>query len=102
MAKLISGGLTNQESEDTMRIRTIQYAIDTETGLVISRVGSELAWPILDFENMLPENNYVMNYYLEKMTVFSAASYWYLLKWTRKIPKEIKNIHRKFWNFKAL
>lgn len=28
-------------------MRTIQYAVDTETGLVISRVGSEFAWPQL-------------------------------------------------------
>ena len=85
-----------------MRARTIQYAVDTETGLVISRVGSELAWPILDFENMRPENNYTMNYYLEKISVISACSSMQHLKWTRKIPKEIKNLHRKFWGFPEL
>ena len=83
-------------------MRTIQYAVDTETGLVISRVGSELAWPILDFDNMLPENNYAMNYYLDKISVLSVASCWYILKWTRKIPKTIKNTHRKFWGFSIL
>lgn len=83
-------------------MRTIQYAIDVETGLVISRVGSELAWPILDYKNMLPENHYAMNYNLEKMHVFTASSIWYMLKWTRKIPKEIKNTHREFWGFPLL
>ncbi len=83
-------------------METIQYAIDTETGLIISRVGNELAWPILDFEGMLSENHYAMNYSLEKMHVFAASSVWYMLKWTRKIPKETKNIHRKFWRFPEL
>jgi len=84
-------------------MRNITYAIDLETGLVVSRVGSELAWPILDYEGMLPENNYAMNYCLEKISVSSVAGYyWSLLKWTRKIPLEIKNIHRRFWGFKEL
>ncbi len=70
--------------------------------MVVSRVGSELAWPILDYDNMLPENHYTMNYSLKKTQVFAASSVWYILKWTRRIPKEIKNIHRKFWGFPLL
>lgn len=83
-------------------MRTIQYAIDTQTGLVVSRVGSELAWPILEYDEMRIENNYVINYHLKKMHVFEATRYWSLLKWTRKIPKEIKNKHREFWGFSIL
>jgi hypothetical protein len=83
-------------------MKIIQYAIDTETGLVISRVGNELAWPILDYENMLPENHYTMNYSLVKICVSEVASRWYILKWTKKIPKEIKNTHREFWGFSLL
>ncbi len=84
-------------------MKTIQYAIDKESRMVISRVGSELAWPILDYDNMRPENNYTMNYYLEKVTLFSAAGHsWSMLKWTRKIPKQIKNLHRRFWGMKDL
>ena len=84
-------------------MRNITYAIDLDTGLVVSRVGNELAWPILDYEEMSPENNYAMNYHLEKMSVYSAVTYcWSALKWTRKIPVEIKNIHRRFWGFKEL
>ena len=85
-----------------MRQRTIQYAIETETRMVVSRVGSELAWPVLDFENMRPENNYTMNYYLEKISVVSACSSMQYLKWTRKIPRNIKNLHRRFWGMKEL
>jgi len=81
----------------------ITYAIDQETGLVVSRVESELAWPILDYDNMLPENGYTMNYHLEKMNVLEMAGYtWDLLKWTKKIPVEIKNLHRIFWGMKPL
>lgn len=83
-------------------MRNITYAIDLDTGLVVSRVGSELAWPILDYENMLPENNFTMFYNLEKIPVISVCNYWGNLKWTRKIPLEIKNIHRRFWGFKEL
>lgn len=84
-------------------MKTIQYAIEQTTGLVVSRVGSELAWPILGYDNMLPENNYAMNYHLEKMPVFMAAgSTWDTLKWTRKISTAIKNTHRIFWGMKPL
>ena len=83
-------------------MRNITYAIDLNTGLVVSRVGDELAWPILDYEKMGPENNYTMNYFSEKMPVFVAGRSWSNLKWTRKIPVEIKNIHRRFWGFKEL
>ena len=81
----------------------IQYAIDMDTRMVISRVGSELAWPILDYDNMRPANNYTMNYYLEKISVSSTVGRIYNgLKWTRKIPLRIKNLHRKFWGFSKL
>lgn len=76
--------------------QTIQYAIDIETGLVISRVGSELAWPILNY----PSSNFQTR--LEKIPVIAATSSWPMLVWTRKLPKIIKNIHRKFWGFPKL
>ena len=83
-------------------MRTITYAING-TGLVVSRVGSELAWPILEYDKMLPENNYEMDYHLEKITVFSVAGHiWDMLKWTKKIPQELKNKHREFWGFSKL
>lgn len=82
--------------------RTIQYAIDTSTGLVVSRVGSELAWPVLDYEGMKPENNFATSYDLERVSIFSVASYWPYLFWTRKVSVPIKNAHRKFWGMKSL
>ncbi len=84
-----------------MRNRTIQYAIDKETGLVWSRVGDQVAVPILDFKGMNASDGYKTHYYLEKMGVF-VACIGTDLKWTRKIHIEIKNMHRKFWGFKPL
>ena len=84
-------------------MKTIQYAIDTETGLVVSRVGSEVAWPILDYENALPENDYGMDYHLMRFPILTLSGhYWSILKWTKKIPKIIKNTHREFWGFAKL
>lgn len=75
-------------------------------GLVWSKVGSEIAIPILDYANMKPENNYETKYYLEKHSVHSVFSAcpteWDNLTWTRKIPVKVKNMHRKFWEMKAI
>lgn len=78
-------------------MKTIQYAIDLHTGLTVSRVGSELAFFVLDYDKMLPENNFETAYHLEKTHII-----WNCLKWTRKIPVDIKNCHRRFWGFKEL
>jgi hypothetical protein len=84
-----------------MKMRTIQYAIDSNF-LVWSRVGNEIAAPILDYEHMKPENNFETKYYLEKCDIFDIRREWDNLHWTRKIPNEIKNEHRKFWGMKPL
>lgn len=83
-------------------MRTITYAIEDSTGFVASRVGNEIAFPILDYEGMTPENNFATLYALEKMSVISVASWISDLQWTRKIPVEIKNLHRAFWGMPAL
>ena len=82
-------------------MKSIQYAIHSE-GYVISRVGSEVAWPVLDFAGMTPENSYEMNYYLEKVSVHEIVSEWNLLNWTRKVPLKVKNVHREYWGFPRL
>ena len=84
------------------RRRIITYALDSETGMVISRVGSEIYHPVLDFEGMTPENNFHMGYSYMKIPVSHIASCWYYYTWTRKIPTQIKNFHHKFWGFKLL
>jgi hypothetical protein len=71
-------------------------------GHVFSRVGSEVAIPVLDFDGMKPENNYEMNYQLEKFDVIKVAVELSHCIGTRKIPTALKNIHRKFWGMKQL
>jgi len=80
----------------------ITYAVDETTGLVISRVGSTLAWPILDYGAMTPENGFTPSYHLETIPVLDAACEWPHLHWTRKIPMAVKNTHRQFWGMPAL
>ncbi len=83
-------------------MKTIQYGIDQETGLIWSRVNSEIAVPILNYDGMQAENNYCMGYFLERMSILQATPTVNYLKWTRKIPITIKNIHRAFWGMKLL
>jgi hypothetical protein len=84
--------------------RIITYAIDDNTGLVVSRVGSELAWPILDYVAMVPDNNFTPKYRLEviPVTEITPTSWHYTLTWTRKVPVEVKNLHRRFWGMSEL
>lgn len=81
--------------------RIITFAVEKDTGLVVSRVDSEIAVPVLQYEKMLPENNFTPTYELEKMSVY-ALQPWQAYKWTRKVPLELKNRHRAFWGFKAV
>jgi hypothetical protein len=84
-------------------MRTIQYGIDRNTGLVWSRVGSQVAVPVLQYDKMTPKNNFNTVYELEKMDVIQTAGQAYnSVVWTRKIPTEIKNRHREFWGMKQL
>jgi len=82
--------------------RTIRYGIDCETGLVWSRVGSQVALPVLQYDQMLPENNFQTQYALEKMDVIEVVGSYGLVQWARIIPTQIKNIHREFWGLKPM
>jgi len=82
------------------RARTIQYMVDKITNTVWSRVGSEVAIPVLDFEGMTPENHYETHYNLVKFDLSVLHSQ--VLIHTRKIGICIKNEHRKFWGMKPI
>ena len=84
-------------------MRSISYGIAQDGAALVSRVGSEIAWPILDYEGMTPANNFAMHYNLERFSVFSLAGPDYAnIRWTRKIPIDLKNKHRAFWGMKPL
>lgn len=75
----------------------ITFAVDPDTGLVISRRGSLVAWPIIDYDAMGPANNFAPSYYLECLGVFDVAREIARFRWTRKLPQEVKALHRAFW-----
>jgi hypothetical protein len=81
--------------------RIITYAIHSE-GEVWSRVGDEVALPVLDFKGMTPQNNFAASYDLEKEDVLRIRSDWNYLRWTKKVPVFAKNLHREFWGFPLL
>jgi hypothetical protein len=84
--------------------RIIQYAIHKDDGLVISRVGNEVAWPVLQFQEFGKDGNFTgpLPYALESSPVLDIGREWQRLKWTKKIPVDLKNKHRAFWGFKPL
>lgn len=85
-------------------LRTIQYAVHRDDGLVVSRVGSELAWPVLDFKAIGQDGDFTkpFTYNLQKFSLEAARHDWPRLRWTKKIPVPIKNLHRTFWNMKPI
>ena len=83
-------------------MKQITYLKDPNSDIVYSRVGSEVAIPVLDYEGMTPANNFKTNYYLEKYDVIHVCKELRYMKGTKKIPTVLKNIHRKFWGMKLL
>ena len=79
--------------------RIIRYAVDRDSGEVVSRVGREFAWPILDFEAIGKNGDFTapFEYNLEKIdgpeAHYAARSLFY----TRHVPTVVKNLHRAFW-----
>mgnify|MGYP001598281909 CR=1 FL=1 len=82
--------------------RIITYAVDRDDGMVWSRVGSQVALPMLQWDSMTPENGFTPDYALEAFGVTDLAGCWPRLKWTKKVPTAIKNRHRAFWGMKGL
>lgn len=87
-----------------MAIRIITFAFNKDDGLVVSRVGSEIAVPVLDFEKIGEGGDFTQpfEYHLEKMPITAIGRDWPRYKWTKKIPVELKNRHRAFWGFTPL
>lgn len=90
--------------------RIITYAINRDDGLVVSRVGNEIACPVLDFDGIGQGGGGYrpgdfrgpVVYHLEKFPVTAIGRDWPRYGWTKKIPVRLKNRHRKFWGFKPL
>ena len=75
----------------------IRYGIDTSSGMIWSRVGSQVAIPILQPENMTSKNSFKPVFELDVFELDELAGSLSLIKWTQKIPNKIKNYHRDYW-----
>lgn len=91
-------------------MRIIMYARHKD-GYWVSRVDSEFAWPILDYEAIgkgdpetgLRPGNFrgPMKYNLERLSTMQVVIEEYrLLTFTKKVSIEVKNFHRKFWGMR--
>jgi hypothetical protein len=70
----------------------VQYAIDRDTGLVYSRRDNEMLVPV----HTQPPS-------LEVLSVHGVGgNQWQRLVWTKFVPTELKNLHRKTWGMPEL
>ena len=85
-------------------MNNIRYAVNIETGLVYSRVGKEVAIPILEYEKLGEGGDFTKptQYHLEKIPNRDLMYEYWQLKWTKKIPVHLKNLHRAFWGMKPV
>lgn len=86
-------------------MRVLTFAISND-GFVYSRLTVNgntqgFAVPVLDFEGMIPSNNFDTVYDLTNFPWISRNT-WDSLTWTKKISTIMKNIHRVFWGMKPL
>lgn len=83
--------------------RTIQYGVDTD-GAPVAKCEGELAYFLLEYENMTPENNFTPKYHLEKTPASTLyGNNWFEgITWTRKIALRYKEQFRRFFGLKAI
>ncbi len=85
-------------------MKTITYAVD-ENGTVYSRMGSVLAIPVLLYNFIGKDGDFTkpLEFQLEKVEIKDlSTTVFFSLIWTKKIPTQIKNKHRKFWGLSPL
>lgn len=94
---------------------TITYARHVD-GLTYSRVGNEVAFPVLEFAEIgqggLERSTGIQyavgdftgptNFHLEKSPVSQVTTEWDKLTWTKKLHMAVKNEHRTFWGMEPL
>jgi len=88
-------------------MRRIEFSLDPRSGQLISRLDSEFAWPILNYEKIGKDGNFTaaLTYTLEKIEAvhISINDYRALISvGPGKLTVAQKNPHRKFWGFKPL
>lgn len=85
------------------RRKIIQYAIHEGDGSIWSRVGSYVAFPVLQYDRIGNGGDFTapLEYEIEKERLPLGEEY-RMLRWTRKVPVAAKNAHRAFWGMKPL
>ncbi len=91
-------------------MRRLMYGEDEDSGCVVSRLGSEYAWPVLDFEGIGQGGEGYepgdfrgpMRYQLERISIFGVGSCRPTPLAPAKVPRELRNRHRTFWGLEAL
>lgn len=88
-------------------MRTIKYFRDPKTRLLISRVGSEVSVPFLNFQAAIDQKNFKEQYPLLKLDIKVMKPGWLdnLIPISNKKIREVYllcwiNYHREFWGFK--
>jgi hypothetical protein len=81
-------------------LKTIQYAFNDEG--VYARYGDKVAFTVLDFAGMKPENGFQANYFIEIGNVHDVLPHAGRLLWTKKIPVAVKNAFRQKFGMKPL
>lgn len=86
--------------------RTIKYGIDTESGYAVSQVGDEVAYAVVDYDKIdvtVPGwSEKPVPVHLEKTKIWHVAGWLMGIRWTRSVPLEMENEHRRFWGLKPL
>lgn len=88
-------------------MRTIRYFRDPRTRLLISRVGSKISAPKIDFQASVDQKDFKEQYPLIEIDIENIRASWYetLIPISNKKIRKVYllcwiNYHRKFWGFK--
>ena len=88
------------------RRRTIKYGIDTESGYAVSQVGDEVAFSVVDYDQIdvsVPGwSEKPLPQHLEKTKLWQVAGRIGPIRWMKNVPLSMKNVHRQFWGLKPL
>lgn len=79
-------------------MKNITYAVNKDG--FYARCGDRIAFFELDYKNMKPENNFFEKYTISDCSVFEFGSQ--NVRWTKKIPINIKNMFRKHFGLAEL
>lgn len=69
---------------------------------VYARVGDRIAFTVLDYAGMKPENGFAAEYNIEEDDAFTVLRHSEEILWTKKIPVAVKNAFRAHFGMKPL